>query len=214
MQPRYITDQVENTLPDVPMTFVRCESQGDVHVFIPEAFDLDLVTTVAENFSRKVQQPVRVFHDEILQKFRLCPIPEGSTVDTSSYGVFHFLCDKSEPKLNLPSNDQHEAKRIPRPRNSWILYRQFFSAEFTKCYPGITASELSTLISAKWKSEPPHEKKFWNDLAEQEKRNHKQKYPDYKYRVRKPQAKKKQGRQTAGIAGLETDWSPQDHASA
>ncbi|KAL6830117.1 MAT1-1-3 [Trichoderma camerunense] len=196
MQPRYITDQVENTLPDVPMTFVRCESQGDVHVFIPEAFDLDLVTTVAENFSRKVQQPVRVFHDEILQKFRLCPIPEGSTVDTSSYGVFHFLCDKSEPKLNLPSNDQHEAKRIPRPRNS------------------ITASELSTLISAKWKSEPPHEKKFWNDLAEQEKRNHKQKYPDYKYRVRKPQAKKKQGRQTAGIAGLETDWSPQDHASA
>ncbi|KAK4080555.1 transcriptional regulator family: HMG [Trichoderma harzianum] len=164
--------QVGNTLPDIPMTFVRCESQGDVHVFIPEAFDLDLVTTVAENFSsRKVQQPVRVFHDEILQKFRLCPIPEGSTVDTSSYGVFHFLC-------------------------------------------GITASELSTLISAKWKSEPPHEKKFWNDLAEQEKRNHKQKYPDYKYRVRKPQAKKKQGRQTAGIAGLETDWSPQDHASA
>lgn len=72
----------------------------------------------------------------------------------------------------------------------------------------------ATLISAKWKSEPPHEKKFWNDLAEQEKRNHKQKYPDYKYRVRKPQAKKKQGKQTAGIAGFETDWSPQDHASA
>lgn len=42
--------QVGNTLPDIPMTFVRCESQGDVHVFIPEAFDLDLVTTVAENF--------------------------------------------------------------------------------------------------------------------------------------------------------------------
>lgn len=50
MQPRYINDQAENTVPDIPMTFVRCESQRNVHVFIPEAFDLDLVTTVAENF--------------------------------------------------------------------------------------------------------------------------------------------------------------------
>lgn len=44
--------------------------------------------------SRKVQQPVRVFHDEALQKFRLCPVPEGSTVNTSDYGVFFFLCGK------------------------------------------------------------------------------------------------------------------------
>ncbi|KAL7938283.1 MAT1-1-3 [Trichoderma chlorosporum] len=205
MQPRYLTDEMEGTLPDVPITFVRCDSQKNVHVFIPEAFDLDLVTTIAENFSRKVQQPIRVFHDEMLQKFRLCPIPEGSTVNTSSYGVFYFLCDKSEPRSDVSSKDGRETSHIPRPRNSWILYRQFFSGEFTKCYPGITASELSTLISTKWKSEPPHEKKFWNDLAEQEKRNHRQRYPDYKYRVRKPQAKKRKGRQTATAAALEAD---------
>ncbi|KAH6607329.1 hypothetical protein Trco_003642 [Trichoderma cornu-damae] len=88
-----------------------------------------------------VQQPVRVFHDEILQKFRLCPFPEGSTANTSSYGIFYFLC-------------------------------------------GITVSELSTLISTKWKSEPPYEKNFWNYLAEQEERNHKRKYPEYKFRNR------------------------------
>lgn len=35
---RLITHQVEDTLPDVHMTFVRCESQRNVHVFIPEAF--------------------------------------------------------------------------------------------------------------------------------------------------------------------------------
>lgn len=50
MQPRYLNDQVMDTLPDIPMTFVRCETQKNLHVFIPEAFDLDLVTTVAENF--------------------------------------------------------------------------------------------------------------------------------------------------------------------
>ncbi|KAH0529024.1 hypothetical protein TsFJ059_003826 [Trichoderma semiorbis] len=82
MQPRFITDQVEDTLPDIPMTFVRCESQRDVHdqvedtlpdvpitfarcesqrdvhVLIPEAFDLDLVTTVAENPKLHCRDPV------------------------------------------------------------------------------------------------------------------------------------------------------------
>nr|AST15017.1 mat1-1-3 [Trichoderma spinulosum]AST15026.1 mat1-1-3 [Trichoderma spinulosum] len=196
MQPRYVNDEVEGTLPDVSMTFVRCEEQKNVHVFIPEAFDLDLVTTIAENFSRKVQQPVRVFHDEVLQKFRLCPIPEGSTVNTSSYGVFYFLCDKTEPRSEISGNDECETNRISRPRNSWILYRQFFAGEFARCYPGITASELSTLISTKWKSELPHEKKFWHDLAEQEKLNHRQRHPDYKYRIRKPQPKKRKAKQT------------------
>lgn len=50
MQQIFLNEEVENTLPDVPITFVRCEAQQNVHVFIPEAFDLHLVTIVAENF--------------------------------------------------------------------------------------------------------------------------------------------------------------------
>lgn len=50
MQQISLNEQIENSLPDVPMTFVRCEAQQNVHVFIPEAFDLHLVATVAENF--------------------------------------------------------------------------------------------------------------------------------------------------------------------
>lgn len=50
MESTFLTRQVDGTLPDVPMTFVRCEAQKNVHVFIPEAFSLDVVTTVAENF--------------------------------------------------------------------------------------------------------------------------------------------------------------------
>jgi hypothetical protein len=50
MQQMLPHEQMENILPDVPITFVRCEAQQNVHVFIPEAFDPHLVTTVAENF--------------------------------------------------------------------------------------------------------------------------------------------------------------------
>ncbi|KAK1252602.1 hypothetical protein MKX08_003789 [Trichoderma sp. CBMAI-0020] len=98
MQHLFLNEQVEKTLPDIPITFVRCEAQQNVHVFIPEAFDLHLVTTVAENFSRKVQQPVRVYHDETLRKFRLCPFPEGSTGNTATYGAFQFLCGNRDSK--------------------------------------------------------------------------------------------------------------------
>ncbi|KAL7967206.1 MAT1-1-3 [Trichoderma sp. SZMC 28014] len=205
MQQISLNERVENSLLDVPVTFVRCEAQQNVHVFIPEAFDLHLITTIAENFSRKVQQPVRVYHDEILRKFRLCPFPEGSTGNAATYGVFQFLCDKTElkkPAESSPCDGLRERNRIPRPRNSWILYRQYFSGELSKIYPGITASELSTLIASQWKNEPAHQKDYWRYLAEQEERNHKKKYPDYKYRVRKPQGKKRKEQHAAAtIAG-------------
>ncbi|UKZ47569.1 hypothetical protein TrVGV298_001792 [Trichoderma virens] len=88
--------------------------------------------------------------------------PDNETAEDNSLWCILF-------PLRLGDNGR-EANRIPRPRNSWILYRQFLSGEFTKCYLGITASELY-----------------------------------YKYRVRKPQAKKRKGRQTVAAAVLETD---------
>lgn len=48
--------------------------------------------------SRKVQQPVRVYHDETLRKFRLCPFPEGSTSNTATYGTFQFLCGNCDTR--------------------------------------------------------------------------------------------------------------------
>jgi hypothetical protein len=62
--------------------------------------------------------------------------------------------------------------------------------------------KTATLIASKWKNETAHEKNYWNYLAEQEQRNHKKKYPDYKFRVRKPQARKKREQHAAvAIAG-------------
>lgn len=63
----------------------------------------------------------------------------------------------------------------------------------------------ATLIAAKWKNEPNHEKNYWHYLAEQEERNHKQKYPDYKFRVRKPQVKKKREHHVTATIGAETN---------
>lgn len=43
---------------------------------------------------------------------------------------------------NASGNDQQIEHHIPRPPNSWILYRQAKSKEMSKKSPGMTASEL------------------------------------------------------------------------
>nr|AKE48501.1 MAT1-1-3 [Ustilaginoidea virens]AKE48505.1 MAT1-1-3 [Ustilaginoidea virens] len=175
---------------DCPVTYITSEVQGNVHVFIPETFHRSLVELVASNFSRRIQQPVSVFHDAYRQKFRICPLPSGSAVDTTSYGSLFLTCDYSE-EIKETSADtivvepEDNRGHIPRPRNSWILYRQFKSRELRKDHPGITASELSTLISSLWKDETEEEKAFWKKMAQEEDRIHKEKYPGYKYTTRK-----------------------------
>lgn len=44
--------------------------------------------------SQRVQQPVKVFYDHQRKKFRLCPLPEAATMETSDFGVLVISCGK------------------------------------------------------------------------------------------------------------------------
>nr|AYD41911.1 mating type protein 1-1-3 [Fusarium anguioides] len=168
---------------EVPLTFVYSRAQADIHIFVPENASLRFTNYVADNFSRRVQQPVRVFHDKERGKYRLCPIPEESCPDTSSYGRFCFTRDQSAP-VKVTDEDQtvgENGRRIPRPRNCWLLYRQAKSQEITTRNEGITASELSSIIGRMWDEETPETQAYWHRLADQEEHNHSRRYPGYKY---------------------------------
>jgi hypothetical protein len=43
--PRFGTPQ-----PDYAVTYVTNEALGDVHVFVPDGYDIDFVRDIAENF--------------------------------------------------------------------------------------------------------------------------------------------------------------------
>lgn len=43
-----------------------------------------------DHCSRRVQQPVKVFHDEARKKYRLCPIPKDIFANTSTFGRYCF----------------------------------------------------------------------------------------------------------------------------
>uniref|UniRef100_A0A8H7N1H2 Uncharacterized protein n=1 Tax=Bionectria ochroleuca TaxID=29856 RepID=A0A8H7N1H2_BIOOC len=105
--PRFGTPQ-----PDYAVTYVTNEALGDVHVFVPDGYDIDFVRDIAENFSGRVQEPVIVYHDEIRRKFRLCPAPAPHPF-AHDYGIHVLSCDMTFP----PRLRQALCQREPQ---SWV----------------------------------------------------------------------------------------------
>ncbi|KAF5000881.1 hypothetical protein FGRMN_1490 [Fusarium graminum] len=159
---------------EVPITVLYSQSQGDIHIFLPENTTMNLVNYVANKFSRRVEQPVKVFHDEGRKKYRLCPIPEGIAPDMSTYGRYCFTrVSENNPVVG------ENGERIPHPRSCFDLYRQAKSPEIIGANEGITASELSSVLGRSWDGETGDVHAYWENLAAEEARNHKLLYPGY-----------------------------------
>ncbi|KAF9207949.1 hypothetical protein BGZ49_010145 [Haplosporangium sp. Z 27] len=79
------------------------------------------------------------------------------------------------------SSAEDKLRKIPRPPNSFILYR----IDRAKEYPKLVASTLSTNIALDWSEESLKVKKYYSDLAVEAKRKHLIDYPEYKFCPRK-----------------------------
>ncbi|KAJ7509885.1 hypothetical protein B0H11DRAFT_1901250 [Mycena galericulata] len=99
----------------------------------------------------------------------------------------------SSPLLLDTSSPQPEPDKIPRPRNSFIIFR----TEFARLHhnprgtrPRRTSIKtLGRTVSREagdaWRALPPHEKQKYQRLAELEKERHAILYPDYQYRPKR-----------------------------
>ncbi|KAG9254152.1 mating type protein [Emericellopsis atlantica] len=177
------------------ITFVIDSLHQDVHLFVPDSLEWPAVKQIAANFSRNVQQQVTVYHDHPRRKFRMCPKPSHRSLNMDSFGVAVHSCDEFDPLqyLNLDAHDIEQVEtenpvaaaseivkpRIPRPPNSWILFRQAKAKELSVQMPGVTAGELSTMIAKIWREMPAEEKECWQNKAREADQMHKQLYPNY-----------------------------------
>ncbi|CAG8807879.1 41477_t:CDS:1, partial [Gigaspora margarita] len=71
--------------------------------------------------------------------------------------------------------------KLPRPMNSFMLYRKVKAKEIRAKNPRITTGNLSKEISKMWHKEPLEVKSKFMKMAEEAKQQHMKKYPDYKY---------------------------------
>jgi len=94
--------------------------------------------------------------------------------------------------------------RVPRPPNSFILYRQSLHSSTTAENPGLRNTEIckpgqllfprwiltydipARVIADKWRNESPEVRAHFKALADELKRQHEVDHPDYQYSPRRP----------------------------
>ncbi|KAI5287251.1 hypothetical protein KEM54_006125, partial [Ascosphaera aggregata] len=91
-------------------------------------------------------------------------------------GCFAGLSLKSRSGFCLCQPD----RKIPRPRNAFILFRQHLQLSVVAQHPGLSNPEISKIIGNQWRSMSAEAKQQWKNLAEEEKIRHHQQYPDYR----------------------------------
>lgn len=87
--------------------------------------------------------------------------------------------------------------RIPRPMNSFMLYR---SAYTERCKIWCTQNNhqvVSTVCGASWALEPSHIKKLYADYAQVERENHAKAHPEYRFSPTKAATKGRKQKRTA-----------------
>lgn len=85
---------------------------------------------------------------------------------------------------------------IPRPQNSFFLFRQKFNQNATGC----NQVAISVDCSAAWKALSREERAYWEKKAEEEKEAHSRKYPNYKFTRRMPAKRAVEEAQVANVS--------------
>ncbi|CAI2165387.1 4089_t:CDS:2 [Funneliformis geosporum] len=87
--------------------------------------------------------------------------------------------------INFVTKQTRKKPYIPRPPNSFILYRQHHHPLILNKHPGINNSEISRIIADHWRNLSNQEKGEWKKKAEEAKERHMKAWPDYKYQPRR-----------------------------
>lgn len=85
---------------------------------------------------------------------------------------------------------EKKEKRIPRPKNCFIIYRLHKLEMVLQNNPGINNCQASKIIGIMWHRESPQVKTYYENLYAVELQNHRRRFPEYKYTPRKKHPRK------------------------
>ncbi len=85
-----------------------------------------------------------------------------------------------------PPRGQNAIRRdpayVPRPRNSFMLFRIDFNARMQNQTGNLAQKDVSRLAGEYWRILPETKKQIYKDMANREKSTHRAKYPSYSYK--------------------------------
>ncbi|KAH7309010.1 high mobility group box domain-containing protein [Stachybotrys elegans] len=106
-----------------------------------------------------------------------------------------------------PTNSQ---VRVPRPPNAYILYRKERHTLVKSANPDITNNEISQILGRAWNMESKEVRDHYKEMAEDVKRALLEKHPDYQYRPRRPNEKRKRSRRSTRSRDDANSHSPRN----
>ena len=89
-----------------------------------------------------------------------------------------------------PFTQTKKQNKIPRPLNSFMIFRLQSQKEIVRQCPGANHRDISKIISKWWKELSAKEKQSYKDQADRLKVEHRQMYPDYKFSPGAPQRRR------------------------
>jgi len=102
-----------------------------------------------------------------------------------------FLLTIPIDKLIDPAARTNGGKKIPRPQNSWLLFRRNYECYFRQhADRTYSVSEISKMATEWWRILPDTVKDYFRALSKLAKQCHKDKYPDYSYHPKRRQNRK------------------------
>ncbi|KAL6454631.1 RFG1 Repressor of filamentous growth 1 [Candida maltosa Xu316] len=127
------------------------------------------------------------FYHQPMQQYPLQPQNLQDPTSTTSSSIYG---NDEQPNVNIDTANKcickSKVNKIPRPRNAFILFRQKYHQTVLDEGTIIrTNPEVSRELGRRWRNLSPQEKDHWNNLAEEEKKNHAKKYPGYRYTPRR-----------------------------
>lgn len=144
---------------------------------------------------------MNVVWDVSINCVRMIPLPE----DESELNVqtFHTLSKEVHQAVYQGDSRMPETSpKIPRPPNSFILYRQSRHKEVTAANPGVPNTEICKLakrhtkqainkfkariIAQMWRQETEQVRAHWTEMADRLRQQHVNEHPDYRYSPRRP----------------------------
>ncbi|KAL2150016.1 hypothetical protein VTH82DRAFT_7692 [Thermothelomyces myriococcoides] len=188
MSPRVDSIDMNATVDASPLAFifkgneliVQCTASND-----DEAAALKILSVALENFRNfnDGKHAVIIRSKAEPTKYWISSAQYAGVLDKNVYDIVKSTEMNDGPVLQpavTPEAVNHPKVtklRIRRPRNQFIIYRQWMSARIHASNPGLTAA----CISKTWRLEKPEVKAHFKALADEEDRIHKEKYPGYRY---------------------------------
>ncbi|KAK4233447.1 high mobility group box-domain-containing protein [Achaetomium macrosporum] len=117
-------------------------------------------------------------------QYWIVSVAYAETLDKNVFTVLKTNVDPiEEPAVNAePVHASGVTKiHIRRPRNQFIIYRQWMSAKVHAMSPSMTAGSISQIVAQMWRNEKPEVRAHFRALAIEEDRLHKLRYPGYRY---------------------------------